>query len=134
MPKEFDVAPKAETVIPVLAEELEIRTVPVVTGGVRVHRRVVEHEEELDIPIVREHVDVRRVIFDREVQGPLPVRQEGDTTIIPVVEEQLIITKRYLLKEEIHVTRTAHEERHQERVVVCRQEAHIEEIERQSDV
>lgn len=128
MPKDHDTAQRPETVIPVLAEELDIRTQPVVTGGVRVQRRLVEHEEEVDIPVIREQVDVRRVILDREVEGPLPVRREGDTTIIPIVEEVLVVTKHYRLKEEIHVTRTAHEERHQERVVVRRQEAHIEEL------
>jgi uncharacterized protein (TIGR02271 family) len=115
-----------EGVIPVLAEELVVGRKPVQTGGVRVTRRVLEHDETVEIPLVKERVDVRRVLVDREVEGPLPTRREGDTTIIPIVEEEVIIQKRYRLKEEVHVTRIVSEEVHRERVTVRRQEPEIE--------
>jgi uncharacterized protein (TIGR02271 family) len=117
-----------DRIVPVLAEELVIDKKRVQTGGVRVRRRVVEHEETIELPLVREHVDVRRVVIDREVDGPLPVRREGETTIIPVVEEVLVFEKRYRLKEEIHVIRTSREEIHREEVTVRRQEAEIERL------
>ena len=117
-----------EAVVPVLAEELDVQTRAVPTGGVRVHRRVLEHEEDIEMPLVREHLDIRRVILNQDVAGPLPVRQEGDTIIVPIVEEVLIIEKRFRLKEEVHMTRRAFEELHRERVTVRRQEAEIERI------
>jgi uncharacterized protein (TIGR02271 family) len=117
-----------QTVVPVLAEELVVDKEAVPTGGIRVHRRVQEHDEVVDLPLLKEHVDVRRVIVDREVEGPLPVRREGDTTIVPIVEEVLVISKRFVLREEVHITRTVHEERHQERVTLKRHEAEIEEV------
>lgn len=117
-----------ERVIPVVAEELDVRKQTVQTGGVRVHRRVLEHEEEIDMPLMREHVQVRRVLLDRDVEGPMPIRKEGDTIVIPVVEEVIVISRRYRLKEEVYVTKTAREERHQERVVVRRQEAVVQEF------
>lgn len=117
-----------ETVVPVLAEELVVDKERVPTGGVRVHRRIEEHEELVDIPLLKEHVDVRRVLIDREVDGPLPIRREGDLTIVPVVEEVLVVQKRFRLKEEIHISRQVREERHQERVVVRRQEAEVEQL------
>jgi uncharacterized protein (TIGR02271 family) len=80
------------------------------------------------MPLLRENVQVRRVLLDRDVEGPLPIRKEGDTIIIPVVEEVLIVSRRYRLKEEVHVTKTSREERHQERVAVRRQEAVVEEF------
>jgi hypothetical protein len=40
-----------ETVVPVLAEELQVGTRAVPTGGVRVHRRVYEHDEAVDVPL-----------------------------------------------------------------------------------
>jgi uncharacterized protein (TIGR02271 family) len=122
---------ETETVVPVLAEELDVRRTAVPTGGVRVHRRILEHEEELDIPLVKEHVDIHRVVIGREVDGPLAVRQDGEVTIIPVVEEELVLQRRFVLKEEIHVTKTAREERHRESVTVRRQEAVVEEIDEQ---
>jgi uncharacterized protein (TIGR02271 family) len=117
-----------EAVVPVLAEELEVGTRAVPAASVRVHRRVLEHEEEIEMPLVREHLDIRRVILDQDVEGPLPVRQEGDTIIVPIVEEVLIIEKRFRLREEVHMTRRAFEETHRERVVVRRQEANIERL------
>jgi uncharacterized protein (TIGR02271 family) len=117
-----------DTVIPVLAEELHVSKQAVPKGGVRVHRRVHEHEEIVDIPLRKESLDVRRMVIEREVDGPLAVRREGETTIIPIVEEELVISKRFVLKEEVHVTRTVREERHRERVTVSRQESEIERV------
>ena len=117
-----------DTVVPVLAEEVRVGKKAVPTGAVRVHRKVHEHEETVDVPLLKEHVDVRRVLIEREVDGPLPVRRDGDTTIIPIVEEVLVISKKFMLKEEVHVLRTVREERHHEQVVVRRQEPEIERI------
>ena len=94
----------------------------------RVNRRLLEHDETVELPLVKERVDVRRVLIDRDVEGPLPVRREGETTIIPIVEEVLIVEKRYRLKEEVHVTRTAREELHRETVTLRRQEAEVEQF------
>ena len=115
-----------DAVVPVLAEELVVDTRAVPTGGVRVHRRVLEREEEIEMPLIREHLDIRRVIMNEDVAGPLPIRQEGDTIVVPIVEEVLIVEKRFRLKEEVHMTRRAFEELHRERVVLRRQEADIE--------
>jgi uncharacterized protein (TIGR02271 family) len=119
---------RGQTVVPVLAEELVVGKEAVPTGGIRVHRRVEEHEELVDVPLLKEHVDVRRVMVDREVDGPLPVRREGEATIVPIVEEVLVVSKRFVLREEIHITRSVREERHQERVTLKRHEAEIEEV------
>jgi uncharacterized protein (TIGR02271 family) len=98
------------------------------TGGVRVHRRTEQHEEVLDVPLRKEKVDIRRVTMNKYVEGPMAVRREGNLTIIPVVEEVLQVSRRFVLKEEIHVTRTVREERHQERVVIERQHAEVEHV------
>jgi uncharacterized protein (TIGR02271 family) len=120
----------SRTVIPVVAEELELGKRAVSTGGVRIQRHVLEQEEEIDMPLLSEHVQVRRVLLDREVEGPLPIREEGDTLIIPVVEEVLIISRRFRLKEEVHVRKLTRREQHRERITVRRQEAEIQEFDR----
>jgi stress response protein YsnF len=53
------------------------------------------------------------------------VRQEGDVTIIPVVEEVVKIERHLVLKEEVHIRRVKHTERHQETITLRRQEAVI---------
>lgn len=112
--------------IPVVSEEATIGVRRVATGGLRVHKRVHEHEELVDQPLRREKADIRRVVRNEVVSGPLPVRQEGDTTIIPVVEEVLVFEKRWVLKEELHITKQRFEERRQERVVLRREDADVE--------
>jgi stress response protein YsnF len=52
-----------------------------------------------------------------------PIRQEGDITIIPVVEEVVIVERRLVLKEEVRVRRLSTKEQHQETVVLRKQEA-----------
>jgi uncharacterized protein (TIGR02271 family) len=117
-----------EGVIPVLAEELVVDKKPVTTGGVRVTRRILEHDETVEVPLLKERLDVRRVVVGREVEGPQSVRREGETTIIPIVEEEVVVHKRYWLKEEIYITRNVTEEIHRERVTVRRQEPEIEHL------
>lgn len=117
-----------ETVVPVIAEELDVHKRVASTGGIRVHRRLLEHDEDIETTLRREHLDIRRVIINEEVEGPLPVRREGETIIVPIVEEVLIVEKRYRLKEEVHMIRRVVQEPHRERVVVRRQEPEIEEI------
>lgn len=115
-------------VIPVLSEELRpgVRRVP--TGGVRVKKRVGEDEEIIDQPLRSEQVEVRRVLRDEVVSGPLPVRHEGDTVIVPVVKEVLKTQKQFVLTEEIHVTKRVVEQRHVQRVTLKHEQAEVERL------
>ncbi|MDX2150275.1 MAG: YsnF/AvaK domain-containing protein [Bryobacteraceae bacterium] len=117
---------REETVVPVIAEDLIVDKQAVPTGGIRVHKTVTAHEEVVAMPLLRDRVDIRRVVVDREVDGPLPVRREGDTIIVPVVEEVLVVEKRIRLKEELHITRRTFEEHVEERVTLEREDAHVE--------
>ena len=92
-------------VIPVIAEFLNVAKRSVETGGVRVSKKVEEYEEVIDEPLLHEDVDVQRVAVNRFVDAPVPVRQEDATVIIPLFEEVLVIEKRLLLKEEVHIQR-----------------------------
>ena len=62
------------------------------------------------------------------------ISQEGDTTIIPVVEEIVVVERRLVLKEEVRIRRVSTKDQHQETVVLREQEAVItrEEAESQS--
>lgn len=55
--------------------------------------------------LAREEVQVERVPVNRVVDEPFGQYQEGDTTIIPVFEEVLVVEKRLMLKEEVRITR-----------------------------
>lgn len=64
---------------------------------------LVPHEAEVEVG--NDRVDVERVAVNEEVDTPPETRQEGDTLIVPVVEEVLVVTKRYRIIEEVRVTK-----------------------------
>jgi uncharacterized protein (TIGR02271 family) len=95
--------PPAETVIPVAEEALHLDKRLVETGRVRVSLSTAVEEEML-----RETLRTRRAEVERRPVGEtvteIPcVRQEGNLVVIPVVEEILVVEKRLVLKEEIHL-------------------------------
>ena len=72
-----------------MTEEINARAERVRTGSVRVHKTVQEHDEIIDQPLLEEKAEIRRVVKNEIVEGPLPVRHSEDTTVIPVVKEVL---------------------------------------------
>jgi stress response protein YsnF len=48
----------------------------------------------------------------RPVDAMPPVRQEGDTTIMSVVEETIVVERHLFLKEEVQIRRLRVSERH----------------------
>ena len=115
--------------IPVIEEQLAFGTRVVETGrGVRVHKTVSEQPVTIDERLSRDELQVRHVPIDRIVaasEAPAN-RYEGDTLIIPVLEEVLVVERRLRIKEELHITRTVHEERYQETVSLKAEHIEVE--------
>ena len=70
-------------------------------------------------------IEIERVPINRPIDAVPAIREEGDTTIMPVVEEILVVERRLILKEEIRMRRTKVSQPHRETVVVRDQEAVI---------
>ncbi len=119
----------ATQVIPIVEERLLVGKQTTETGKVRLIKSVGEYQEALNEPLAIRTFDIERVAFNQAVDAAPQVRHEGDTTIYPVVEEQLILTKRLVLKEEVRVTQRD-TERRDTQVVTLRRE-HIE-VERET--
>jgi len=115
----------APIILPLLAEEISVAKRQVVTGRVLASTITREEEKLVDELLASEQVEIERVPVGRPVDWAPPVREEGDTVIIPVVEEVLVVERRLLLKEEVRVRRVRKEERHQERVKIRRQEVEV---------
>jgi uncharacterized protein (TIGR02271 family) len=116
-------------VIPIIHEELKIAKRKVDTGGVRIHKSARQEEQTVDVPLVEEHVEVERVPVDRTVDGPVAVRHVGDTIIVPVVEEVLVVQKQLRLVEELHIRKTRTEKHAPQTVVLRKEEATVERLE-----
>ena len=108
-------------VIPVIEETLSVGKRVVETGKIRILKNIQEHQETLNEPLAVRTFDIERVVINHPVDSPPAVREEGSTTVYSVVEEQLILTKQLILREEIRVTRRD-TERHDNQVVTLRRE------------
>jgi stress response protein YsnF len=110
----------ASAVIPEIQEMADVSTRTVEGDVVRIVKKVRTIEQAVEPILEREEVEVQRVPLNRIVQSPPPVRVEGDTTIIPILEEVLI--KAILVKEELHVIRRKSRQPAEPRVVQLRRE------------
>lgn len=115
-----------ETHIPVFEEQLEIGKRVVETGKVRVSTTVEEREELVEQALSRDEVSVERVAIGRVVAEAPPVREEGDTLIVPVIEEVLVVEKRLVLKEELRIRRRTVVDVYQQPVTLRREHAVVE--------
>ena len=87
-----------------------------------------QHEEVVDTPLGTEQVAVERIGLDRWVEEPVPVRQEGDTTIITLHEEVVVVEKRLKAIEEVRLTRRSATRSVPKRITLRRQEAVVERV------
>jgi uncharacterized protein (TIGR02271 family) len=113
-------------VLPVVQEELDVHKRIVETGGVRLRKIVREREEIVEEPLLREEVHVERVPVNRVIDSPVEMRQEGDTMIVPVLEEVVVVDVRLVVREELHITRRREETHAPQRVTLRREEVVVE--------
>jgi len=90
--------------IPVISEELRVEKELVETGRVRVTKQVHEEIQSVAIPLDHTEFEVQRISVNRYVDAPPPVRHEGDTMVVPVLREEIVVQKRLVLVEEVHIT------------------------------
>ena len=119
--------PGGERVIPVVKEELHIDKRVEETGRVVLQKSVLEHEERVNIPVISDEVHVERVPVNQYVaEVPPAVRYEGDTMIIPVLREVLVVEKRLEIVEEIRVTRKQVSTNEQQTVILREEQVHVD--------
>lgn len=92
-----------ETVVPLAEERVIIGKRAVEGDRVRVSVTTETVEERVRETLRSRRVEVDRVPIGREVTETPPSRQEGDVLIVPVVEEVLVVERRLMLKEEVHL-------------------------------
>jgi uncharacterized protein (TIGR02271 family) len=115
--------------IPVIDEELLIRKRRVLDGTVEVRTHTDHIEESRETILDRQQVDIERVPFDVVVDVAPEVRIEGDVTIVPVLEERLIVEKRLVLVEEIRIRKITTSETEQVGAVLRKQRVTVERTE-----
>jgi uncharacterized protein (TIGR02271 family) len=91
--------------VPVVREQIDVHKDLVEAGRVRVSKNVVHHIQPVETVLAHDEVAVERVPINVYVDQAPPVRQEGDTTIFPVVREVAVVTRYLLVVEEVRITR-----------------------------
>jgi uncharacterized protein (TIGR02271 family) len=114
-----------EVVVPLHAEEWTVTKQRVLTGRTRIWTETQTQEQDLQEPLIREWVEIERRAVGQPIEEMPAIRQEGETIVIPVVEEQVVLERRLILKEEVRVTRIRKTEIHRERVVTRKQNVRI---------
>jgi uncharacterized protein (TIGR02271 family) len=114
-----------EAVLRLLVEELSIDRRKIETGRLRVRRVTHERVEDVEMDLERVEAEFERIPVGAIVEERPQVRETEDAIVIPVVEEIVVVERRLLLKEEIHVRKKRKVERIREQVTLRAQEAEI---------
>ncbi len=114
-----------DIVVPLATEEVVVSRRQLDRSTVRVATVTSSQKQRVEEILTHEHVEVARVPIGRFVDAVPPVREEADRTVLPVVEERVVIERRLFLKEEVHVVRVRTAELHVETVELRQQEAVI---------
>jgi uncharacterized protein (TIGR02271 family) len=110
-----------------LEEQASIDKRTVTTGKVSIVTHTESVEELVRAVLTGEEADVVTVELDQTISGPAPqLRTEDGVTIIPVLEEVLIVEKRLVLKREIRIRKRSTSETVEIPVSLRKQRAKVE--------
>jgi len=93
-----------QVVLPVVQEELDVEKHTVESGRIRVNKRVETTESVIDEPLLVQSYDIERTAVNRIVEEAPTPRYDGDTLVLPILEEVLVVEKRLILREEVRIT------------------------------
>ena len=116
-----------------LAEELAVDKQTVETGRVRVSKHTHTREVAIDEEFLTESAEIETIPIGRQIFEMPMVRHEGETTIVPIVEEVLHIERRLFLKEEVRITRKKTTDQFHDRVTLRFQEAVVTRVQSTSE-
>lgn len=118
-------------VIPVVEEVVQVHKRAVESGGVRVRKHVEQVEQLVESQLRHEDVAVERIPINQYVADDFNAtpRQEGDTLIIPVLEEVVVVQKRLMVREEIRLTKRVQQHIESQPVTLRREHISFESIE-----
>lgn len=112
----------------VMEEQTQVHKEVVQDAKVRIVKKVHEEEAAVDVSARSEKVKVERIPIDKYVETAPTIRYEGNTTIIPVVQEVVVVQKRLLLVEEVHITKQINTVQEEKSVPLRREEIIVERI------
>jgi stress response protein YsnF len=125
---DWHLADSATHHLTLVEEHLKVGVAERETGHVRVTTRPESREEQVSVPLEVHNVRVERVPKGVVVEGQEGPRREEGRTIVPVYEEEIVVTKRLVLREEIHLIEEREVAQHEETVTLHRDVADVERL------
>lgn len=119
----------AELVLPLHTEEISVSKQRREGDLVRISTVTREASRLVNERLTHERIEIERVPINRQVETAPPIREEGDTTIMSVVEEVVVVERRLMLKEEVRIRRVRVTEHFRETVLVREQDAVVTPVE-----
>jgi uncharacterized protein (TIGR02271 family) len=116
-----------------LAEELSVGKESVETGRLRVSKQTHTREVAIEESLLRESAEIETIPIGRQIFEMPSVRHEGETIVVPIVEEILHTERRLILKEEVRITRRKSTEQFHDRVTLRYQEAVVTRVQSASE-
>jgi uncharacterized protein (TIGR02271 family) len=118
-----DVSDEDEVRVHRTEEELRVGTRERKAGSIRVRKRVRTDRERIEVPTRHEEVTVERV----SVEGESSEAEIGnDEVVVPVTEEEVIVHKRPVLKEEVRIRKDVVQDTEVVEEEVRREEVEVE--------
>jgi len=105
------------------AEKLDVDKRVRETGRVTVSTVTHTRDQLVEELLSNERVEIEHLVVDRMVDEMPAVREEGDTIIIPIVEEVVIVERRLMLRKEVRITRVRSTHHYHEVVQLRSEEA-----------
>lgn len=125
-PPDENLQDKPEVVLKLAEEQVTLSKEKIVDGRVRVTRSTSEHDEVINTLLQREKVEVERVPKAQRIETMPEIREENGVLIVPVVEEEIEIVRKLILKEELHIRKVEQQVPFQEVVTLRKQHVKVE--------
>ena len=106
-------------------EELDVGTRTVDAGTIRAHKSVETHDVDELVGRELEHADVERVAAGEGDSGEVETLPDGSVSI-PLLEEELVITKRLVVRERIVIRKRTVTEEQRVRAELRRERVEID--------
>lgn len=125
---------RAEVVVPVVEERVDITKEVVELGAVVIERDITEEERLIPVEVAHDEVRIERRAVSREASEEdlrlaagdgLSRLEAGNTIVLPVIEEVVEVRKRMMVREELVITKHRVTETHEVKEYVRRVEPRI---------
>ncbi|WP_439213689.1 DUF2382 domain-containing protein [Duffyella gerundensis] len=121
-----DIHDAEEVVLNRVEEQVELTKQRIVDSHVSVTRSTIEQQEVVKTLLNKDRVEVRHVPKMQYVDEMPAIREENGVVIVPVVEEEIQIIRKLVLKEELHIHKVQEAVPFEEVVTLRKQQVQVE--------